>query len=182
MYGEHVTIVRTVNVSCIKNNTSSDTIALENYDNPPIPSENITNSIINSTKYLEIANRVKSFMDSNKRAPNYATQTSTGNTIRFESLVYMYSQILNSYNQTGVLPDNVNVTSWYYVTNKINSTNLIGNTSYGYVEKENIWKSKLESDNSFDSWSTPSRKWNTHCHCQCLRKPDIIFYKEVCYL
>ena len=118
------------------NNTSSDTIALENYDNPPNPSENITNSIINSTEYLEIANRVKTFMDSNKRAPNYATQTSTGNTIRFESLVYMYSQILNSYNQTGVLPDNINVTSWYYVTNKINSTNLIGNTSYGYVEKE----------------------------------------------
>ena len=118
------------------NNTLSDTIALENYDNPPNPSENITNSIINSTEYLEIANSVKTFMDSNKRAPNFATQTSTGNTIRFESLVYMYSQILNSYNTTSVLPDNINVTSWYYVTNKINSTNLIGNTSYGYVEKE----------------------------------------------
>ena len=118
------------------NSTSSDTVSLGNYNNAPNPSENITNSIINSTEYLEIANSVKIFMDKNGRSPNYSTQTSTGNTIRFESLVYMYSKILNSYNTTGVLPDNINVTSWNNVTNKINTTNWIGNTSYGYVEKE----------------------------------------------
>jgi len=122
------------------NNTSTDLIALGNYDNAPNPSENITNSIINSTEYLDIANRLKNFMDSNGRVPNYATDTSNGNTIRFESLVYMYSKILNSYNQTGVLPDKINISSWDSVThtinNTINSTNLLGNTSYGYVEKE----------------------------------------------
>lgn len=117
-------------------NISTDIITLGNYGNAPNPSENITNTIINSTEYLEIASSVKSFMASNGRAPNHATQTSTGNTIGFESLVYMYSKILNSYKTTGVLPDNINVTSWVNVTTKINTTNWIGNTSYGYVEKE----------------------------------------------
>ena len=117
------------------NSNSNMTIALGNYSNASAPSENITNSNINSTEYLDIANRIKSFMDSNLRAPNYATQTSTGSTIRFESLVYMYSQILNYYHQNGVLPDNLNVTSWTNIST-INKTNIIGKTSFGYVEKE----------------------------------------------
>ncbi len=118
------------------NLTSSDLINLGIYGNATNSSENITNSNLNSTEYLDIAKRVKDFMDSNGRAPNYATQTSTGNTIGFESLVYMYSHILNSYKTTNVLPENVNLTSWYCVSNKINCTNLLGYTSYGYVEKE----------------------------------------------
>ena len=75
------------------NSTSNDLINLGIYGNATNSSENITNSNINSTEYLDIAKRVKDFMDSNGRAPNYATQTSTGNTIGFESLVYMYSNI-----------------------------------------------------------------------------------------
>jgi hypothetical protein len=118
------------------NSASSDPINLGIYGTATNSSENITNSNLNSTEYLDIAKRVKDFMDSNGRAPNYATQTITGNTIGFESLVYMYSHILNSYKTTHVLPENVNLTSWYCVSNKINCTNLLGNTSYGYVEKE----------------------------------------------
>ncbi len=118
------------------NNASNDTIVLGIYGNASTSSENITTSILNSAEYLDIANRIKSFMVANGRAPNYATQTSTGNTIGFESLIYTYSKILNSYNMTGVLPDKINITSWDCITNNINCTNLIGKTSYGYVEKE----------------------------------------------
>lgn len=118
------------------NSASSDLINLGIYANATNSSENITSSNLNLTEYLDIAKRVKDFMDSNGRAPNYATQTSTGNTIGFESLVYTYSKILNSYKTTHVLPENVNVTSWYILSNKINCTNLLGYTNYGYVEKE----------------------------------------------
>ena len=108
------------------NNASKEVITLGTYGNAHNPSENITDCSINSTEYLEIANNVKIFMDTRGRAPNFANQTRTGKTIRFESLVYMYSKILNSYNTTGDLPDNINFTSWKNVTN----------TSIGYVEKE----------------------------------------------
>lgn len=115
----------------INNNSNAD-IAIGSYNVPQSPSENITIRDINKTEYLDIANRVKSYIDTNGRAPNYATQNSTGNTIRYESLIYMYTQILNSYNITGILPDYVTVNPWAAVPNP----NIIGNTTYGYVEKE----------------------------------------------
>ena len=55
-------------------------------------------------------------------------------TIRYESLIYMYSQILNSYNITGVLPDYITVNPWSVVSNP----SIIGSTSYGYVEKRSF--------------------------------------------
>ncbi len=112
------------------NASSNATIPIISYSSAPSPSENITSINVSKAEYLNIASRVKSYMDTNGRAPNYAS-TSTG-TIRYESLIYMYSQILNSYKINGVLPDYITVNPWTIVTNP----NIIGNTSYGYVEKE----------------------------------------------
>jgi hypothetical protein len=72
-------------------------------------------------------------MDKNGRAPNYVTQTSTGKTIRYESMIYMFSQVLSYYNTNKVLPSSVTVKSWATVTS---NSNIIGSTSYGYVEKK----------------------------------------------
>ncbi len=116
------------------NKSSNATITLKNYSNAAAPSENITSRNISKTEYLDIANRVKSFMDTNGKAPNYATQTSTGSTIRFESLVYMYSKILNYYKTNNVLPNYVSVTPWTQISIP-NNANVIGSTNYGYVEK-----------------------------------------------
>ncbi len=117
------------------NSGSNATVTLKNYSSAAAPSENITSRNITKTEYLDIANRVKSFIDTNGKAPNYATQTSTGNTIRFESLVYMYSKILNYYKTNNVLPNYVSVAPWSSISIG-NSANVIGSTSYGYVEKE----------------------------------------------
>lgn len=117
------------------NNKSNATIAIKNYGNATAPSENITSRNITKTEYLDIANRVKSYMDSNGRAPNYATQASTGDTISFESMVYMYSKILNYYKTNNVLPNYVSVNAWSTISTS-NGANVIGSTSYGYVEKE----------------------------------------------
>ena len=113
------------------NNNSNVAIPIGSYGTASSPSETIARRDIDKTEYLDIASRVKSYMDTYGRAPNYATQTSTGSTIRYESLVYMYSQILNSYNLNSALPDNITVEPWATV-----SSYVIGNTSYGYVEKE----------------------------------------------
>lgn len=99
------------------NSSSNDTITINSFGGAPSPSETVTSRNINKTEYLDIASRVRTYMENNGRAPNYATQTSTGNTIRFESLVYMFSQILNSYKTTGVLPDYITVTPWSTVSN-----------------------------------------------------------------
>ena len=104
----------TVTVQKINSN-SNTSLTINSFGAAPAPSETATNGIINSTEYLDIANRVNSFMDSNGKAPNYA-RSSLGN-IRYESLIYMYAQILASYNQNNVLPDFIRVNKWAVVSN-----------------------------------------------------------------
>lgn len=49
-------------------------------------------------------------MDTNGYVPNYLANISLGDSMCFESLVYMYSQIMSSYNSTdGTLPEDVTV-------------------------------------------------------------------------
>ena len=62
-----------------------------------------------SSEYLSIAQKIKSYINSNGIAPNYFA-SSLGN-VRYESLVYIYSKILNYYKTNGKLPNYVLVDS-----------------------------------------------------------------------
>jgi len=99
------------------NSDLNTTIILGSFGNAPTPTENITNGVILDAEYLDIANNVKSFMDSNRCAPSYVSNTSLGNYMGFESLVYMYSQILDSYSTNKTLPDYITLTPWIAVSN-----------------------------------------------------------------
>jgi len=65
------------------------------YTGAPSPKENLTRQNIYINEYLEMARYVNNFMDkeANRRAPNYIIINSTRNTIRYESLIYMFSTI-----------------------------------------------------------------------------------------
>ena len=91
------------------------TIVLQSYNAATTPSETVTGGSINSTAYLSLANNIISYMDANGRAPDYRN-TTLGN-IRYESLVYMYSLIMNYYNNETGLPQNITVTPWSVVSN-----------------------------------------------------------------
>ena len=97
------------------NNDSNATIHINSCNNLAYPSESSSSRNINKTEYLDIANRVNIFINNYGIAPNYAS-TSTG-TIRYESLIYIYSQILNSYRINGVSPDYVIMNTWAVVSN-----------------------------------------------------------------
>ncbi|WP_424354491.1 chitobiase/beta-hexosaminidase C-terminal domain-containing protein [Methanobacterium sp. MBAC-LM] len=114
------------------NKGSNTAITIKSFGKASSPSETITTQTISKAEYLDIANRVRSYMDKNGRAPNYVTQTSTGKTIRYESMIYMFSQVLSYYNTNKVLPSSVTVKSWATVTS---NSNIIGSKDYGYVEK-----------------------------------------------
>ncbi|MDZ4172269.1 MAG: hypothetical protein CVV28_11100 [Methanobacteriales archaeon HGW-Methanobacteriales-1] len=96
------------------NNNSSSNINIRTVSAPTAPSETMTAGVINKTEYLDIANRVNTYMVTNGRAPNYASSTQ-GN-IRYESLVYMYSQIMNSYGVEGILPDFIPTDPWSLIS------------------------------------------------------------------
>ncbi|AXV39417.1 MAG: hypothetical protein CIT02_03365 [Methanobacterium sp. BAmetb5] len=74
------------------------------------PLEQMTSGNLDKTEYVDLANRVKSFMDSNGIAPNYGS-TSLGK-LRFESLLYLYSRVVAFYGQNQYLPNYATMKSW----------------------------------------------------------------------
>ena len=101
------------------NGTLNSTLILQNYNAASSPSETITGGSLNNTAYLNLANIIISYMDSNGKAPNY--ENTTLGSIRYESLVYMFSLILNYYNTSGELTQNVTITPWALVSNGNNT-------------------------------------------------------------
>ncbi|MGC9517427.1 MAG: pseudomurein-binding repeat-containing protein [Methanomicrobiales archaeon] len=92
-------------------------IILDSVGNPTNPTENIASGTILSHEFVDIANKILSYMDSNGIAPSNVTDTSLGDTMRYESLVYMFSKIMISYNAAEYPPDNVSVVPWLALSN-----------------------------------------------------------------
>lgn len=97
------------------NGNLNTTIVLQNYNTATSPSETVTGGSINNTSYISLANNVISYMDSNGKGPDYSS-SSIGN-IRYESLIYMYSLILDYYGNKTELPQNITVNPWSVVSN-----------------------------------------------------------------
>ena len=98
------------------NNGQTTPIPLTNVNSPANPSDNVGSGNIYKTEYLDMAQRIKSFIDSNKVAPNYVS-SSLGN-VQFDSAVYMYSRIMNFYHtNSNTLPNYAAIKPWSAVTN-----------------------------------------------------------------
>ena len=114
-------------------------VTLKNVSAASNPKENLTSGKLSKTEYLSMASKINSYITSNGRLPNFVT-TSLG-TMSYQSVVYMYSKILNYYNNYNYLPSTVSVKSWYATTlgpsGSVNATykvyKQLGKTSYGYV-------------------------------------------------
>jgi len=85
------------------------------YDEPPTPSENITDPTFSNADYIKLAKDVNEFMYANGRGPNYKA-TTHGN-IQYQTLVYMFSQLVNSYNLTDAVPLSITINPWATLSN-----------------------------------------------------------------
>jgi murein DD-endopeptidase MepM/ murein hydrolase activator NlpD len=75
---------------------------------PPIaPQDNIHKGTVAKPEYVDIAARVKNYMNANSRAPNYASSTSLGSQMGYTNLVCLYGKVLDYYHSNGKLPDSV---------------------------------------------------------------------------
>lgn len=93
---------------------SKASVTLKSVDAPSNPTEDLKSGNINKTEYLAIASKLSSFINANGVAPNYAA-SSLGK-IQFESLVYMYSKILNFYGTKKYIPSYVSMNTWKNTT------------------------------------------------------------------
>ncbi|AUB58487.1 hypothetical protein BK008_09300 [Methanobacterium sp. MZ-A1] len=80
------------------------------------PQEQMTSGNLDKTEYVDLAIRVKSFIDSNGIAPNYGS-SSLGN-LRFESLLYLYSRVVAFYGENQNLPNYATMKPWSSVVAK----------------------------------------------------------------
>ncbi|MDP3131736.1 MAG: NosD domain-containing protein, partial [Burkholderiaceae bacterium] len=99
------------------NNGMNTTIVLGSVGNASSPKESISVGIMMDTDYINMANNIINFIDNNGTAPSYVNDTYLDTSIRYESVVYIYSQILNTYNTTIGLPDYIPLIPWISVSN-----------------------------------------------------------------
>lgn len=93
-------------------------VTLDSVNSPTGISENITSGAILSSEFTDMATKVLSYIDSNARAPGNLTDTSIGDMIRYESLIYMFSKVMAGYNATDVAPETVSVIPWLSLSNQ----------------------------------------------------------------
>ena len=89
---------------------STGTIAIKSALPPVKPIADLKNGNIYKSEYIVMAGKLISFIDTNGKSPNYST--STLGKIQYESLVYMYSRIMNYYGTNKVLPNYVVMKPW----------------------------------------------------------------------
>ncbi|MGL4670302.1 MAG: pseudomurein-binding repeat-containing protein [Methanobacteriaceae archaeon] len=105
------------------NGTYAGQIILGSYGYPTSYSETTNGGILDQVAYLDLARSIEFFMFDG-RAPNF--QNSSIGNIRYDSLIYMYSQILSSIKKTGKLPDFIVIEPWKKVSNSTNSFVSVG--------------------------------------------------------
>lgn len=99
--------LKTLTKTTVQLNSGSTTpVTISSVNSPTGPSGSGTGTLYKS-EYVTVANNVYNFINSNGRAPNYAS-SSLGN-IRYETLVYTYSKVINFHRYNGRLPDYVTV-------------------------------------------------------------------------
>ena len=79
---------------------------------PQASNEAIHTGNMPKSEYIHIADVVKVYMDKTKVVPGYATSTSLGPYFSYQSLIYMYCNVLNSYKTTKTLPGSISVKPW----------------------------------------------------------------------
>ena len=97
-------------------------ITIINVAKPSSPSGTAKGTLTKS-EYVTIANNIKNYINMHQTAPNYAS-SSIGN-IRYESLVYIYSKIMDYYLTYNSLPNTVLVSD----INGVDSKGVIINTN-----------------------------------------------------
>lgn len=103
----------TTGVLQLKNGVTTS-ITLKSTQAAAKPYEKMTSGNLDKSGYLDLAGRIKTFMDTNNAAPNYGS-TTLGK-IRYESLIYLYSRVMAFYGKEKYLPKYAVMKPWSSVS------------------------------------------------------------------
>lgn len=116
----------TTSVLQLKNGITTS-VVLKNATVATNPYEKMTSGNLNKSGYIDLASRIKSFMDSNGVAPNYGSITL--GKIRYESLIYLFSRVMVFYGNNTYLPNYVVMKPWSSITGSSSTSTNTTNSS-----------------------------------------------------
>jgi transglutaminase-like putative cysteine protease len=105
------------------NSGNTASITLKTVNNATTPTESIKSGTITKSSYLDLAKRVNAYINTYGKLPNYAT-SSLGK-LRYESLIYMFSKVLNFQKTNNRLPSYVTVKPWSTVGSSSTSSETV---------------------------------------------------------
>ena len=106
------------------NTGSNGDIAFGDFKAPTASSGNQLSNSLNRNSYMDLAGRIKDFMENNLQAPNFGN-TNNGR-IKFESMVYMFSKIMSFHSNQGRLPTFVTLADTNAVATTYNQNQSAG--------------------------------------------------------
>jgi transglutaminase-like putative cysteine protease len=124
-------------------------VILESVDNPTTSSESVKSGNIYKTEYLSLAQTIKNTIESTGTAPDYIN-TSLGK-IRYESIIYTFSKILNYQKTYQRLPNTVSVAPWTGTIQSSSSTegsNALTSNSASSLQQYLVATTNAQSDDS----------------------------------
>lgn len=124
-------------------------VTLESVDNPTTSSESVKSGNIYKTEYLSLAQTIKNTIESTGTAPDYIN-TSLGK-IRYESIIYTFSKILNYQKTYQRLPNTVSVAPWTGTIQSSSSTegsNALTSSSASSLQQYLVATTNAQSDDS----------------------------------
>jgi hypothetical protein len=89
----------------------SRSIVVDDVNDPSAPKASVVTGNIPKSEYVQIARSIIDYIDNNGQAPNYVS--SSIGSLRFDSLIYSFSKIVNFYESNNRMPTNVAVSPLY---------------------------------------------------------------------
>ncbi|MBI5459629.1 transglutaminase family protein, partial [Methanobacterium sp.] len=117
------------------NSKNYNPITLENYNLPSSSSESMSSGSISLSEYVDFASRIASYMVTNKVAPSCGV-VGLGY-LGYETQIYMFSQVLDSYKTKGALPSSISVKPWITVVYSIPAEYYVYLTATSNCQSDN---------------------------------------------
>lgn len=113
------------------NKGSNTSLTLKSVNTPSNTVESLKNGSIKKTEYLDLAVRIQSYINTNGKAPNYAT--STLGKIGYPSLIYLFSRIMSYQDNKGILPQSASLMPWENISTNQTPPSSGNVTNNGYT-------------------------------------------------
>jgi len=95
----------------------NSTVILRSVKSPANAIEDISPGLVDYNEYVNLAQYVLGYVNTNNTAPSHVKDISLGKNMGFKSLVYMYSQLLDSYRVNNTYPGSIIVKPWVVLSN-----------------------------------------------------------------